>query len=283
MTVKRNKNSRFSAPTVAPARTRRVDKYELYRAAVQHPEHDVGLYQGFYRKLRGRRALSLREDFCGTFSLACAWVKSGPRQTALALDLDPEPLEYGRTRYLPELGEDQRGRLRVLRKNVLSVTRPVDLIVAGNFSFCIFKDRKTLVSYFRHCAKSLKKGEGVLALDVAGGQGMLEKGVDRRTVRAPGLGRFVYEWETRGFDPITHDARYAIHFRLADGRRLRNAFTYDWRHWSIPEIRDAMSEAGFRKTAVFWDVSRDDRYERLVLKEKTEDIHTFVAYVAGMV
>ena len=62
-----------------------IDKYALYQAAVQHPEHDVELYQGFFRKLRGRRALSLREDFCGTFSLACSWVRSGPKQTALAL------------------------------------------------------------------------------------------------------------------------------------------------------------------------------------------------------
>ncbi len=272
--------SRISPPKLTSPS---IDKYALYRAAVQHPEHDVELYQSFFRKLRGRRALSLREDFCGTFSLACSWVRSGPKQTALVLDLDPEPLDYGRTHYQSQLDEEQRKRLRVLRRDVMSVTRPVDLIVAGNFSFNIFKDRPTLVRYFRHCARSLKRGEGVLALDVAGGQGMLEKGVDRRTVRAPGIGRFVYEWETLGFDPITHNSRYAIHFKLKNGRKLRNAFTYDWRHWSIPEIRDAMAEAGFKKSAVFWDVSRDDRYERLVLKERTEDIHTFVAYVAGMV
>jgi hypothetical protein len=200
----------------------------------------------------------------------------------MALDLDPEPLEYGRTHYLPALNAEQSQRLKVLRKNVISVTPTSDLIAAGNFSFCIFKDRATLVRYFRHCLRSLKKGSGVLVLDVAGGQNMLEKSLDRRTIRAPGIGRYAYEWECFGFDPISHSVRYAIHFKLPNGKRFNNAFTYDWRHWSIPEIRDAMMEAGFKSTKVFWDVSQDPDHEKHDLREKAEDMDCYIAYVAGL-
>ncbi|HYE02244.1 MAG TPA: hypothetical protein VD963_03305, partial [Phycisphaerales bacterium] len=38
---------------------------------------------------------------------------------------------------------------------------------------------------------------------------------------------------------------------LADGRKLRRAFTYDWRLWSIPEVRDLLHEAGFPGVTVY--------------------------------
>ena len=41
----------------------------------------------------------LREDFCGTFAICCEWAKSGATFEAHGVDLDPEPLQYGKERY----------------------------------------------------------------------------------------------------------------------------------------------------------------------------------------
>jgi len=61
-------------------------------------------------------------------------------------------------------------------------------------------------------------------------------------------------WEQREFDPCTARAVNAMHFRVErDGeivQSLEDAFVYSWRLWSVPELRDAMTEAGFTATEV---------------------------------
>ncbi len=47
---------------------------------------------------------------------------------------------------------------------------------------------------------------------------------------------------TRNPDPETRNPTRLL---------LRDAFVYHWRLWSVPELRDAMHEAGFRQTLVF--------------------------------
>jgi hypothetical protein len=64
---------------------------------------------------------------------------------------------------------------------------------------------------------------------------------------------FTYYWEQTEFDPITHRTRFSIHFELDGGEKLRNAFSYDWRMWSVPEVTDALSEAGFERIDVYWE------------------------------
>ena len=74
--------------------------------------------------------------------MSCEWVKANEQNTALGVDLDPEPLNYGRRHHLVKLSPTQRKRINLIQKNVLSVKAPkVDLIIACNFSYCIFKDR----------------------------------------------------------------------------------------------------------------------------------------------
>jgi len=49
-----------------------------------------------------------------------------------------------------------------------------------------------------------------------------------------------------------------IHFRFPDGTELKNAFTYDWRLWTVPELREALANAGFRKVTVWWEGSDEE-------------------------
>ena len=64
---------------------------------------------------------------------------------------------------------------------------------------------------------------------------------------------FKYIWEQARYNPITGDMRCHIHFTFPDGSRLKKAFTYDWRLWTLPEIRELLDEAGYSKVTVYWE------------------------------
>jgi hypothetical protein len=34
---------------------------------------------------------------------------------------------------------------------------------------------------------------------------------------------------------------------------LRRAFSYQWRLWTLPEIRELLAEAGFSRSTVYWE------------------------------
>ena len=175
-------------------------------------------------------------------------MKLGPGYSAHGRDLGSEPLQYGRDHYLTKLTPGQRRRVTLAQQDVLKPGGPApDLIMAQNFSYSIFKKRAALKTYFTNCRKSLRSG-GVLALDIFGGVGTQKRSVERTAHRG-----FVYYWEQTGFDPVTHEARCAMHFTPKGRRKIKNVFTYDWRVWTIPEIRDLLAEAGFRKSHVYWE------------------------------
>jgi SAM-dependent methyltransferase len=224
-----------------------MDKYKLYAKAVQQPDVDVKFFRYLYKDLRGRHPKRLREDFCGTFGVCCEWVKLGPDYTAHGRDLSEEALSYGRDHYLPKLTPGQRRRVRLTRENVLERAPSADLIFAQNFSYFAFLKRETLLAYFVNCRKSLRR-DGVLALDIFGGAGTHKRNVERTDYRS-----FVFWWEQSGFDPVTHEARCAIHFKPKGRRKVKDVFTYDWRIWTIPEVRDLLKEAGFSRSHVYWE------------------------------
>ena len=64
---------------------------------------------------------------------------------------------------------------------------------------------------------------------------------------------FDYVWDQDVFDPINHRATNYIHFEFPDGSRLRKAFHYEWRLWTIPELRDLLQEVGFGEVTVLWE------------------------------
>lgn len=263
---------------------RRQAIYPLYERAVQTPEVHADFFGQVYRELNdGLEATSLREDFCGTFVASTAWVRSAPERTAISLDLDPEPLKYGRDTHLRSLSPEQRKRLKPLQQNVLTVTKPrVHVVAACNFSFNIFRDWDTLVRYFRCCLASLQD-DGVLVLEAAGGPGMIQEMKEKRRIRLDDGKRFTYVWDQRSFDPITHEGHYAIHFEVDGGPSFQNAFTYHWRLWSLPELRKAMEEAGFGRTHTYWEERDED--ENLTdiysLTTRGENDVAWVAYAVG--
>lgn len=224
------------------------DPHWLYQESVQSPDVHFGFFDRVYRQRNGDLPASLKEDFCGTALLASEWVERRKTNTALGVDLDAATLAWGRERNLSRLRPEERARVTLRRANVLSVTRPrVDLIVALNFSYFIFRTRDELREYFRAARKSLAPG-GLFIGDIFGGWES-QKPLTERT-RYSG---FTYLWQLDRYDPVANFARFHIHFKFHDRGGIRRAFTYDWRLWTIPEIREILLEAGFRHVDIYWE------------------------------
>ena len=259
----------------------RADKYDLYLQSVQTPEHEVAFFNRVYHQAYGLSPQILREDFCGTFAVCCQWVKRKPRRRAVAVDIDPEPLAWGRAHNLPQLPEAACHRVQVLQSDVRLVQGPrADVVAAQNFSFCIFKTRRDLGGYFRTAYRNLKP-RGVLVLDTMGGYESFEE--DRQdTHRHNG---FTYIWEHHRFDPITHDCTCFIHFRFRDGSQMKRAFRYNWRLWTLPELRELLLEAGFKRADVYWEDTDsqtgqfNDVYRR---REHAAADPAWIAYIVGV-
>lgn len=264
------------------SRAAAADRFDLYQRAVQQPFADVALFDRIYREAYGERALRLREDFCGAGLVACAWAASRRDRTAVGVDLDRTVLAWGEAHNRAVLGPDARERVRLLRGDVREVRAGrADVVAAGNFSFYVFKTRAELRAYFVAARRNLAR-RGVLVLDVLGGADNLVE--DHEDVRRMGRG-VRYVWQQRRFDPIAAHGTFAIHFRFDDGSELRDAFTYDWRMWTIPEIRELLFEAGFSGVQVYWEgtdrrTGRGNGVFRRVSEAPADA--SFLALVAGI-
>ena len=100
------------------------DKYEYYQLSVQSPDVDAVFLDRVYRELRGKSAKTMREDFCAAFALCCHWAGLSDKHEAYGVDLDPEPLEYGRQHYLSALDPVVQKRVHVLQTDVLNPELP---------------------------------------------------------------------------------------------------------------------------------------------------------------
>jgi SAM-dependent methyltransferase len=235
-----------------PLTAKTADPRRLYELAVQEPEAELTFISRVFRRVRGRPPLRLREDFCGTALTSCEWVKARPDHSAVGLDLHRPTLAWGRRNNVAGLPEEARDRVRLLRSDVLhppAAARGVDVIAAMNFSYWVFKTRELLGGYFRQVHRSLVR-DGMFFLDTYGGYEAQQVQQERRRCKG-----FTYVWDQAAYNPITGEVRCHIHFEFKKGPALRRAFTYDWRLWAIPEVRELLAEAGFRRTTVYWEGS----------------------------
>ncbi len=246
--------------------------------AVQSPEADCQFISDTFKQIKGKRPHDLREDFCGTFAICCAWVKRNKHNRALGIDLDPEPIEYGKTHYLTKLKEEQQGRVEIKQGSVMNAqSRPMDVIIAFNFSFYLFKSRLMLRRYFKKALSGLRH-DGLLIVDCFGGKDCQEANEEHSKISG-----FDYYWEQSGFNPITHEAMFHIHFKRKGEKKRERVFSYDWRLWTIPEIREIMLEAGFKRTHVYWEGTTragtgDGNFKK---REIGEECNGWVAYVVA--
>lgn len=235
----------------------RADRHDLYQRAVQCVEAEIDFVDAQFKRLRKRTAVRLREDFCGTANTSCEWVRRRATNSAVGLDLDPEPLAWGAANNVSKLTPSQRERTRLEQGNVLddhsNDLGHFDIVLAMNFSYWCMKERAKLLHYFRRVRESLAEG-GVFFLDFYGGPDAIRVLKERRPIgRKDARNSFTYVWDQAEYDPISSDCTCYIHFRFPDGSRIDRAFSYHWRVWTIREIREVLQEAGFARSTVYWE------------------------------
>jgi len=264
----------------AQSQAEQVDLYDLYEAAVQDPEGDVALLQRMYRTYYDCDPHLLREDFCGTAALCCAWVKADAANRAYGIDIDRHPLSWARKKSFPKLGPELASHVTLLEGDVREVKHEaVDVTVGFNFSYFIFSERADLLAYFRHAYETLSP-RGLFVVDLYGGADS-----QRTMTETRDHVDFDYVWDQDLFDPINNRAVNYIHFEFSDGSRIERAFHYDWRLWSIPEVRDALHEVGFSRTETYWE--RTDRKSNegtgvYYRAKRAPDDPAWVAYIAAL-
>lgn len=274
----RNKRKKKAASATKPALTaKNADKYRLYEKSVQDPAFDIRFIRRVFKKESGRDPLTLREDFCGTGLFSALWVNGNRQRRAWGLDLDAKTLAYGQRTHLEPLG-DAAERAQLLQRDVLEGgPEPVDVAVAFNFSYCILQTRPTLLRYFQVAREGLHP-DGAFFLDIHGGPEAQMETEERKNVDG-----FTYVWDQQPMDAISGQAKRHIHFEFKDGSRLKRAFSYDWRVWTLPEIKDVLEEAGFQRVDVYWE-GADENGEgngifRKVKRAQNED--SWIAYVVA--
>ena len=236
----------------------RADRHTLYQHSVQNVESEIDFVDETFKKLRGRKAKLLREDFCGTGNTSCEWVRRRSSNRAIGVDIDPDPLGWGRLHNVAELSEDEAGRIELVEGDVLTVdTEKVDCLLAMNFSYWLFMTRDKMVEYFSRVRESLVD-DGILFLDCYGGYDAFREYKEKREVEGED---FTYVWDQHEYDPITGRMQCYIHFAFPDGSRLDRAFSYAWRLWTLPELQELLKEAGFRKVTVYWEEADEDTGE----------------------
>jgi hypothetical protein len=249
------------------------DKFDLYRHAVQFPQGEVNFSINTYATYRkGTWPTMLREDFAGTAAVAATWVQREHDHHALAIDIDQSTI----------VRAPKMDRLTCICADVLDVDGPpADLIVALNFSTFIYHSDDAMLAYLTHAHHCLKS-DGLLIMDIYGGPGAMRIGVqNQRMSPSPesGLPPFEYQWEQRAYDPATARTDCRIHFQLEDGHEMRDAFRYDWRLWTPPELIVLMRQAGF-DDARLWRDDDDSGMCQEVSDPSTRD--NWVAYIVGI-
>jgi hypothetical protein len=246
-----------------PAAGTLPSRHDFYELCVQSPADLVPFLRAIIGNNSGEQAsdLVLGEDFAGTAALSFAWVNDRPDARAIAVDIDADTLAYRGT----------HDRIDRITGDVRTATDPqhhaCDAIFVGNFSIGEIHHRPGLVEYFRRSRERLTAREhpGVFVCDTYGGESTYLLGEVHRDHPMPADWsdrfdlprgcRVRYTWEQREANPLTARVVNVCHFRVELAGTILHewpdAFVYTWRLWSVPELRDALTEAGFRETHVY--------------------------------
>jgi hypothetical protein len=233
-----------------------ADRHYLYQESVQDTQSEIDFVEETWAELRDRPAELLREDFCGTANTACEWVRRDRGHRAVGIDLDGEVLEWGELNNIAQLDADQQARIELLQEDVVeTLPEPADIVLAMNFSYFLFNTRAGMLDYFRNVREGLVE-DGLFFLDAYGGYDAPRELEEERECDG-----FTYVWEQASFNPIDSMMDCRIHYQFPDGSRIDNAFTYRWRLWTLPELRELLDEAGFSQVTVYWEGTDREKNE----------------------
>jgi hypothetical protein len=131
--------------------------------------------------------------------------------------------------------------------------------------------------YFAKAHAGLKS-DGIFLVDLFGGSLCQDENEEATRFR-----NFTYYWDQKSFDPVTNRALFHIHFKPKGMKKQNRVFSYDWRLWSIPELREILAECGFKKTHVYWEgtTPKGEGDGKFARTEKGEACQSWIAYIAA--
>jgi len=198
---------------------------------------------------------------------------------AIAIDLDEEVLGWGERNNITSLTRAQQKRLELVSGNVMDgAPASVDVVLAMNFSYWIFKERALMKRYFKSVHRALGEN-GVFFLDAYGGYDSYRVTKDKQR-----YDHYTYIWDQAEYNPINGDMTCHIHFHFPDGSKMNKAFSYEWRLWSLPEIQELLAEAGFQNVTVYWqgtDEESGDGDGEFVPATQGEPDPAWIAYISA--
>ncbi len=267
---------------VSGSKLSKDEKYFLYEASVQNPEADILFINKVYKSKYQKLPKVLREDFCGTGKLLCEWVSQGDDYRSYGIDLDPEPMNYGKKFHWAMLNDGEKNRAQYIHGNVLdpaAYPKQADVVVAFNFSYYFFKERNELLKYFKAVFESLKNSESAFFIDLFGG-------TEARKVATENVKhkKHTYYWDCEKYNPLTAECFYSIHFKVHDKNTIyKRVFSYDWRMWDTRELIDLLQDAGFKNVYTFWEGVDGQGFGNGVFKETklAENCESWVTYLCA--
>ena len=234
----------------------KADRHRYYELAVQEVGAEIDMIDENFTRITARTASVLREDFCGTANTSCEWVRRRDTNYAFGVDLDADVLAWGKRNNVNPLSKKQRQRIELIQSDVRTThSTPADVILAMNFSYQIFKTRDELRSYFSAAREGLAQ-DGILFIDAFGGHETYRQVKEKTKFK-----EFNYYWDQASYDPISGHMMCHIHFKFPDGSKLKRAFSYDWRIYTLPELQEILYEAGFSNVTVYWEGTDEETGE----------------------
>ncbi|MEO0482626.1 MAG: class I SAM-dependent methyltransferase, partial [Planctomycetota bacterium] len=109
-----------------------------------------------------------------------------------------------------------------------------------------------MIEYFTKVRESLAPG-GMFFVDHYGGYESMKECEEDRPLEG-----FTYVWDQHNYNPVTGEMQCYIHFKFPDGSKMKRAFEYTWRLWTLPEIQELMKEAGFKNVTVHAEGTDED-------------------------
>ncbi|MEL6329860.1 MAG: class I SAM-dependent methyltransferase [Planctomycetota bacterium] len=287
--AKRKKKPAKRAAKKPPLTAKTADRHALYQEAVQNVESEIDFVDKTFKKLRGRHAERLREDFCGTGNTSCEFVRRRSTNHAFGLDIDEPTLRWGRDNCVAPLKDHQQERVHLINRDVREPedATEMDVVLAMNFSYWLFQERRAMVDYFRSVHASLKD-DGVLFTDFYGGTEAGTEVEEERSCKLDGR-KFTYIWDQNKYNAITGEMNCFIHFKFPDGTKMKKAFSYTWRLWGLPEMQDVLRDAGFSNVTVYWEGDEKDENGELTGEgngifrptRRAENCESFICYIVA--
>ena len=155
-----------------------------------------------------------------------------------------------------------------------------DVRCAQNFSYWVFKTRADMLKYFSGVQADLAD-DGVFVIDLHGGPESMQELEEETEMDDES---FTYVWDQDFINPVSGEARLHIHFRFPDGTEMTDAFIYDWRLWSLPELKDILLDAGFSSADCYWEGTDEDGESGdgvFSLSKEGEACLSYVAYLVA--